>query len=101
MVELLGPVTRVASLITVSWSVAKWFWLETLSTLVALILKLSDPQFLPMEFHQVGRVLGQRQLDLQEVQIKLTQLTKSMVSHGAHQTGNRIIFLHLVNYKLS
>ena len=38
MVELLGPVNRVASLIPVSWSSAKWFEIETLSTLVKLIL---------------------------------------------------------------
>ena len=35
---ILGPVTRVAGSIPVSWSSAKWFGLETLSTLVALIL---------------------------------------------------------------
>ena len=40
MVELLGPVIRVAGLIPVSWSSAKRFGLETLSTIVALILCL-------------------------------------------------------------
>ena len=37
-VKLLRPVTEIAGSIPVSWSSAKWFGLETLSKLVALIL---------------------------------------------------------------
>ena len=43
VVELLGPVTRVTGSIPVSWISGKWFGLETLSTLVALILCFAWP----------------------------------------------------------